>query len=102
MRIALVATKAGETFVRIEGSLAHVLECAGGAPWSGGSMAAPGRETGESFALCEGDLRCPVRPTKIVCIGRNYAAHAREMGTDVPPEPLLFLKAPSALLAPGG
>ncbi len=43
----------------------------------------------------------PVNPTKIVCIGRNYLAHARELGNDLPPEPLIFLKPPSALLAPG-
>jgi 2-keto-4-pentenoate hydratase/2-oxohepta-3-ene-1,7-dioic acid hydratase in catechol pathway len=41
------------------------------------------------------------RPTKIVCIGRNYAAHARELGNEVPTRPLIFLKPPSALLAPG-
>jgi 2-keto-4-pentenoate hydratase/2-oxohepta-3-ene-1,7-dioic acid hydratase in catechol pathway len=40
-------------------------------------------------------------PTKIVCVGRNYAAHARELGNDVPERPLLFLKPPSSLLAPG-
>lgn len=43
----------------------------------------------------------PVTPTKIVCIGRNYLAHARELGNELPPEPLIFLKPPSALLAPG-
>ncbi len=42
-----------------------------------------------------------VRPSKIVCVGKNYAKHAAEMGGEVPAEPLLFLKAPSALLAPG-
>jgi 2-keto-4-pentenoate hydratase/2-oxohepta-3-ene-1,7-dioic acid hydratase in catechol pathway len=47
------------------------------------------------------DLVCPVTPTKIVCIGRNYAAHAKELGSDVPAEPLLFLKPPSSLLGPG-
>lgn len=40
-------------------------------------------------------------PTKIVCVGKNYALHARELGTDVPPEPIIFLKPISALLAPG-
>lgn len=40
----------------------------------------------------------PVTPTKIVCVGRNYAEHAAELGNDVPKEPLLFLKAPSALV----
>ncbi len=44
----------------------------------------------------------PVIPTKIVCVGRNYSDHARELGNETPAEPLLFLKPPSALLAPGG
>jgi 2-keto-4-pentenoate hydratase/2-oxohepta-3-ene-1,7-dioic acid hydratase in catechol pathway len=42
-----------------------------------------------------------VRPSKIVCVGKNYVDHAREMGGEVPPEPLLFLKPPSALVGPG-
>lgn len=41
------------------------------------------------------------RPSKIVCIGRNYRAHAAEMGNDVPTEPLIFLKPPSSLVADG-
>jgi 2-keto-4-pentenoate hydratase/2-oxohepta-3-ene-1,7-dioic acid hydratase in catechol pathway len=41
------------------------------------------------------------KPTKIVCVGRNYAEHAKELGNVVPDRPLLFLKPPSALLAPG-
>jgi 2-keto-4-pentenoate hydratase/2-oxohepta-3-ene-1,7-dioic acid hydratase in catechol pathway len=41
-------------------------------------------------------------PSKIVCVGRNYAGHARELGNDVPTEPLLFLKAPSSLVLDGG
>ena len=40
-------------------------------------------------------------PTKIVCVGRNYAAHARELGNDVPERPLLFLKPPSSLIRDG-
>ncbi|HKB79525.1 MAG TPA: fumarylacetoacetate hydrolase family protein [Thermoanaerobaculia bacterium] len=44
----------------------------------------------------------PVNPTKIVAIGRNYAEHAKELGNDTPSEPILFLKPPSALLAPEG
>lgn len=42
-----------------------------------------------------------VSPTKIVCVGRNYAAHARELGNEVPAVPMLFLKPPSALIGPG-
>ena len=43
----------------------------------------------------------PVRPTKIVGIGRNYVEHAKELGNPMPEEPLLFLKAPSSLIGPG-
>ncbi|HUS66070.1 MAG TPA: fumarylacetoacetate hydrolase family protein [Kofleriaceae bacterium] len=42
-----------------------------------------------------------LRPSKIVCVGQNYRAHAAEMGKPVPAEPVLFLKAPSAMIAPG-
>lgn len=55
----------------------------------------------EAIALEEATLLPPVRPSKIVCIGRNYREHATELGHDVPTEPLLFLKATSALLPPG-
>jgi 2-keto-4-pentenoate hydratase/2-oxohepta-3-ene-1,7-dioic acid hydratase in catechol pathway len=41
------------------------------------------------------------KPSKIVCVGRNYADHAKELGNEVPKAPLLFLKAPSALIADG-
>jgi 2-keto-4-pentenoate hydratase/2-oxohepta-3-ene-1,7-dioic acid hydratase in catechol pathway len=43
----------------------------------------------------------PVTPSKIVCVGRNYAAHAKELNNPLPTEPLLFLKAPSALITEG-
>jgi 2-keto-4-pentenoate hydratase/2-oxohepta-3-ene-1,7-dioic acid hydratase in catechol pathway len=42
-----------------------------------------------------------MRPGKIVCVGRNYRAHAEEMGNEVPVEPLLFLKPPSCVIASG-
>ena len=63
-------------------------------PWAGG------RTTGEP--LLAAGFACPVAPSKIIGIGRNYRAHAAELGSDVPDEPLLFLKPPSALLDPGG
>lgn len=43
----------------------------------------------------------PCAPTKIVCVGRNYPEHARELGNEVPAEPLIFLKPPSSLIASG-
>src|SRR5688572_14259108 len=42
-----------------------------------------------------------IRPGKIVCVGRNYVEHAREMGNDVPTEPLIFLKPPSSIIEDG-
>lgn len=57
----------------------------------------------ESSELPEGaTLLAPVVPSKIVCVGRNYADHAKELGNEAPSEPILFLKPPSALLAPDG
>jgi 2-keto-4-pentenoate hydratase/2-oxohepta-3-ene-1,7-dioic acid hydratase in catechol pathway len=44
----------------------------------------------------------PRKPSKIVAVGRNYAEHAKELGNDAPAEPIIFLKPPSTLLAPGG
>src|SRR6266498_3144380 len=55
----------------------------------------------EAIPLAEATLLAPVRPSKIICVGRNYREHAAELGHEVPKEPLIFLKATSALLAPG-
>jgi 2-keto-4-pentenoate hydratase/2-oxohepta-3-ene-1,7-dioic acid hydratase in catechol pathway len=52
--------------------------------------------------LSEAKLMTPVVPSKIVCVGRNYREHAKELGNPMPAEPLLFLKAPSSVLAPNG
>ncbi|MGC2741921.1 MAG: fumarylacetoacetate hydrolase family protein [Candidatus Angelobacter sp.] len=46
-------------------------------------------------------LLYPVEPSKIVCVGRNYSEHAKELGNEVPSEPLIFLKPPSSLISPG-
>jgi 2-keto-4-pentenoate hydratase/2-oxohepta-3-ene-1,7-dioic acid hydratase in catechol pathway len=55
----------------------------------------------QSVPLEEAQLLAPVAPSKIVCVGRNYVEHAAELGNKVPDEPLLFLKAPSAIIANG-
>jgi 2-keto-4-pentenoate hydratase/2-oxohepta-3-ene-1,7-dioic acid hydratase in catechol pathway len=66
------------------------------APWAGGQL------TRETVADVSALARlAPVEPGKIVCVGRNYGAHARELGNEVPSEPLLFLKPPSSLCGPG-
>lgn len=66
-----------------------------------------GRATSWSFdfepmPLNAAELLPPVRPSKIVCVGRNYREHARELGNEPPAEPLIFFKPPSSLLAPEG
>ncbi len=47
------------------------------------------------------ELNESFRPSKIVCVGRNYADHAAELGNEVPKEPMLFLKAPSCVIMNG-
>ncbi len=60
------------------------------------------KEAGAEDRLSEVTLLPPCRPSKIVCVGRNYADHAAELGNAVPLErPLLFLKPPSSLIAHG-
>ena len=54
-----------------------------------------------SFPLKDCRLATPVLPSKIVCVGRNYAAHAAEFGNDMPKEPMIFLKPPSSVIGPG-
>ena len=58
---------------------------------------------GDEYALDDPDIDVlpPTEPTKIVCIGRNYADHAAELGNEVPDRPLLFLKPPNALASHG-
>lgn len=60
------------------------------------------RRTGDVVPLERVTLGSPVVPSKVVCVGRNYADHAREMGTeDVPSAPLIFLKPSTAVIGPG-
>jgi 2-keto-4-pentenoate hydratase/2-oxohepta-3-ene-1,7-dioic acid hydratase in catechol pathway len=76
----------------IEGD--HVREISG-TPWSSWSHGT------RSWAVADVRLLAPVDPGKIVCVGRNYAAHAAELGNEMPKEPLIFLKPPSAVIGPG-
>jgi 2-keto-4-pentenoate hydratase/2-oxohepta-3-ene-1,7-dioic acid hydratase in catechol pathway len=63
---------------------------------------ASGFQSGETIGeLDELTLLCPCQVTKIVAVGRNYAAHAAEHGNEVPSQPLIFLKPPSAVIGPG-
>ncbi len=59
-----------------------------------------GWEYGKEISREATPLLAPVQPSKIVCVGRNYVEHAKELNHPMPEEPLLFLKAPSALIGP--
>jgi 2-keto-4-pentenoate hydratase/2-oxohepta-3-ene-1,7-dioic acid hydratase in catechol pathway len=56
--------------------------------------------TGRKWPLDEVRFLPPSAPSKIVCVGRNYLDHAKELGNDAPKEPLIFLKPPSSVIAP--
>jgi len=93
MRFARLEHEKATFHARIDAERAELLSAA---PWAGGAP------TGRSVPFREADLRAPVEPFKILCVGRNYAAHAKELGNEVPAEPLLFLKPKSALVGHGG
>jgi 2-keto-4-pentenoate hydratase/2-oxohepta-3-ene-1,7-dioic acid hydratase in catechol pathway len=64
---------------------------------SGGSIEAGGKE----YDLEEVKLLAPVDPSKVVCVGLNYVEHAKELKMDLPSEPIIFLKPPTAVIGPG-
>jgi 2-keto-4-pentenoate hydratase/2-oxohepta-3-ene-1,7-dioic acid hydratase in catechol pathway len=93
-----VETRGGELWIvdlvnGPEEDLAYKLAHANAASWSFDF---------EPLPLSAAKLLPPVTPSKIICVGRNYRDHAKELGNEVPAEPLLFFKPPSSLLAPGG
>ena len=91
MRHASSSDSALPCYGLIEGENVIEISAPPWAPWSRGSR---------SSRLADVRLLAPVAPSKIVCIGRNYAAHAAEMGNEVPKEPLMFLKPPSSIIGP--
>lgn len=58
-------------------------------------------KTGRKQMIGDSRLLAPVTPSKVVCIGMNYSQHAAELGLDLPAEPTVFLKSPSAIVGPG-
>lgn len=71
------------------------------APDSGGEIEDLPTKRLSHIPLSDAKLLAPVRPSKIICVGRNYREHAAELGNPVPEEPLLFFKPPSSLIATG-
>jgi 2-keto-4-pentenoate hydratase/2-oxohepta-3-ene-1,7-dioic acid hydratase in catechol pathway len=93
MRLCRVEAGGIRRWARIDGDLIRLFSAA---PWEAPS------ELGGAMPLQGTALLPPCEPSKIVCVGLNYRAHAAEMGKELPAEPLIFLKAPSSLLPPGG
>ena len=95
-RFVPLASSASQPALPLYGLLEgeHVRDISG-PPWSSWSQGT------RAWPLADIRLLAPVEPGKIVCVGRNYAAHAAELGNEVPKEPLIFLKPPSSIVGPG-
>lgn len=98
MRLGRIASPDGVAFVGIDGE-----------PGNPGEMTA--REiaehpfgtptfTGRSWRLADVRLLAPILASKVVCVGKNYAAHIDEMGGQAPPDPVVFLKPNTAIVGP--
>lgn len=99
-RFARIATSQDRpAYVELIAGGAHLLD---DAPWLGGTATGERLEGFDDQGV--GPLRrlVPVEPRKILCVGRNYGAHAKELGNEVPVEPMLFFKPTTSLLPPGG
>ncbi|MCS7178884.1 MAG: fumarylacetoacetate hydrolase family protein [Anaerolineae bacterium] len=92
MRWIRYATADGPRWGILDGETVRELQGDPFGEWMAGPAVGP---------LSAVTLLAPVTPTKIICVGRNYPAHAAEHGAEVPPEPLLFFKPPSAIIGPG-
>ncbi|WP_199038296.1 fumarylacetoacetate hydrolase family protein [Glycomyces salinus] len=96
MRIARIAHATGMSFAVLEGegpgATAAEIE---GHPFAQIKM------TGQRWALEDVRLLAPILPSKVVCVGRNYAEHAAELGNEVPDEPLIFIKPSTSIIGPG-
>src|SRR3989442_8223047 len=99
MRIARIAHPAGVAFVAVEGegedlanlTAAEIAEHPFGTPTL----------TGKRWPMADVRMLAPILPTKIVCVGKNYADHAREMGGEAPADPVIFMKPSTAVIGPG-
>jgi 2-keto-4-pentenoate hydratase/2-oxohepta-3-ene-1,7-dioic acid hydratase in catechol pathway len=95
MRLGRVASPDGVAFVSIEGDAGHetareIAEHPFGTPTF----------TGRSWPLADVRLLAPILASKVVCMGKNYAAHAAETGSVAPEDPVIFLKPNTAIIGP--
>jgi 2-keto-4-pentenoate hydratase/2-oxohepta-3-ene-1,7-dioic acid hydratase in catechol pathway len=92
MRIARVARPDGPAFGLVQGEYVLLID---GHPFGQFTL------TDQVAPLEKVRLLAPIIPSKIFCVGQNYAAHAAELGHEVPPEPLIFSKPATAVIGPG-
>lgn len=90
-RFALRNAASQASFGIIENDAVNEITSAPWTSWSRGHR---------SWPLADIHFLAPVEPRKIVCVGRNFAAHAAELGNEVPKEPLIFLKPSSSIIGP--
>ena len=91
MRLVRVATGTGPAYGELDGERIHLLE---------GSFATGFQRTGLDTLYDEAALLAPVEPSKVVCVARNYALHAAEMGGVLPDEPRIFIKPSTSVIGP--
>ncbi len=99
MRIARIAHPDGIAFAALDG------EGTDPAQWTAAEIAehpfgAQKQYTGRRWPLADARLLAPIMPTKVICIGKNYADHAQEMGGQAPQDPVIFLKPNTAVIGP--
>ncbi|HXF68688.1 MAG TPA: fumarylacetoacetate hydrolase family protein [Thermoflexus sp.] len=93
MRIGRIMTEKGPQFVMVEDDMLYALL---GDPFHGEF------QRGDPLGSIDtASWLAPCMPSKIIAVGRNYVEHAREQNAEVPQEPLIFLKPPSAVIGPG-
>ena len=97
MRLGRIASPDGVAFVSIEGSpdepdavVREIAEHPFGTPTF----------TGRQWPMADVRLLAPILASKVVCVGKNYAAHAAEMGGEAPADPVIFLKPNTAIIGP--
>lgn len=97
MRLGRIASPDGVAFVSVEGdpegtaTAREIAEHPFGTPTF----------TGRSWPLADVRLLAPILASKVVCVGKNYAAHAAEMGGQAPADPVVFMKPSTSIVGPG-
>ncbi|MFM1728276.1 fumarylacetoacetate hydrolase family protein [Prescottella soli] len=96
MRLGRIASPDGVAFVSIEGegdaqTAKEIAEHPFGTPTF----------TGRSWPLADVRLLAPILASKVICVGKNYAAHAAEMGGEAPEDPVIFIKPNTSIVGPG-